>query len=80
MATFIAVPFVVAIGTLFWFTAGGIRDMRDFFTALRTQVRDDRDDGRVVAGHNLSDEPPPKPAGAAEPAAVAAPVSNPKSP
>jgi SSS family solute:Na+ symporter len=64
MATFIAVPFVVAVGTLVWFTVGGVRDMRDFFTALRTQVRDHRDDGRVVAGHNLADEPPPKRAGA----------------
>jgi hypothetical protein len=63
MATFIALPFVVAIGTLVWFTAGGVRDIRDFFIALRTQVRDHRDDGRVVAGHNLADEPPTKPAG-----------------
>ena len=36
---------------------GGIRDLRTFFRDLRTTRADDRDDGRVVAGHNLADEP-----------------------
>jgi hypothetical protein len=31
--------------------------MRLFFTALRDVRRDSRDDGRVIAHHNLADEP-----------------------
>ncbi len=57
MVTGIALPCVIALGTLIWFGIGGVRDMRDFFVALRTINRDARDDGRVVADHNLADEP-----------------------
>jgi SSS family solute:Na+ symporter len=53
----IVVPFGVSFVTLVWFTFGGIRDMRLFFTALRNVHRDSRDDGRVIAHHNLADEP-----------------------
>jgi SSS family solute:Na+ symporter len=47
MITGIALPCVIAVGTLVWFGIGGVRDMRDFFVALRTMKRDARDDGRV---------------------------------
>jgi len=40
-------PFVIALLTLVWFTIGGVRDMRDFFSALKTTTRDASDDGRV---------------------------------
>jgi hypothetical protein len=43
--------------TLVWFTIGGLIDLRAFFHALKTMKRDARDDGRVVAHHNLADEP-----------------------
>ncbi len=43
----IALPFVIALLTLVWFTIGGVRDMRDFFAALKTRTRDASDDGRV---------------------------------
>ncbi len=52
----ILLPFGVSLVTLIWFTFGGIRDMRLFFTALRDVRRDSRDDGRVIAHHNLADE------------------------
>jgi solute:Na+ symporter, SSS family len=47
IVTAIGFPFAIALGTLVWFTIGGIIDMRDFFRALRTMKRDVRDDGRV---------------------------------
>jgi SSS family solute:Na+ symporter len=72
MITGIVVPCVIAVGTLIWFGIGGVRDVRDFFAALRTLNRDARDDGRVVADHNLADEPvKPVPVIAAESAAAA---------
>jgi solute:Na+ symporter, SSS family len=55
--TAIVVPFVIAGATVIWFTIGGIADMRAFFVAIRTVKRDSRDDGRVVAHHNLVEEP-----------------------
>jgi hypothetical protein len=55
----IIVPGIIALVTLFWFTIGGVRDMRSFFIALRTMKRDARDDGRVIGHHNLADEAPP---------------------
>src|SRR4051794_17539249 len=74
----IALPCVIATGTLIWFGIGGILDIRAFLGALKTLKRDARDDGRVVGPHNLSDEPlagrfpvePPAPA----PAPAASPV------
>jgi SSS family solute:Na+ symporter len=53
----IGVPFIIAVITLVWFTIAGIKDMRLFFIALKTQKTDTRDDGRVIAHHNLADEP-----------------------
>jgi SSS family solute:Na+ symporter len=52
----IAIPFGISLLTLVWFTIGGVRDIREFFVALRTMKRDVRDDGRVVGHHNLADE------------------------
>jgi SSS family solute:Na+ symporter len=52
----IAIPFGISLLTLVWFTIGGVRDIREFFVALRTMKRDARDDGRVVGHHNLADE------------------------
>ena len=43
----IVLPFVIALLTLVWFSIGGVRDMRDFFAALKTRTRDASDDGRV---------------------------------
>jgi SSS family solute:Na+ symporter len=43
----LALPFVVAVVTLVWFTIGGSRDIVDLFSALRTLRRDAADDGRV---------------------------------
>jgi hypothetical protein len=42
----IGVPFIVALGSLFWFGIGGIMDTKKFFIALRAMKRDDADDGR----------------------------------
>ena len=47
MVNAVAIPCVIAFATLIWFSIGGIRDMRDFFRALRTMKRDASDDGRV---------------------------------
>ena len=55
----IAMPCLIAMGTLIWFGIGGILDIREFLRALRTMKRDVRDDGRVVDSHNASDEPLP---------------------
>jgi SSS family solute:Na+ symporter len=52
----LAIPFVVSIVTLVWFTIGGIGDLRKFYLALRTERRDTRDDGRVAGHHSLADE------------------------
>lgn len=56
MITGIALPCLIALGTLVWFTIGAAKDLRDFFAALKTMKRDARDDGRVVDDHNLADE------------------------
>jgi len=53
----IIAPFVISAVTMVWFTIGGLIDLRAFFHALKTMKRDARDDGRVVAHHNLADEP-----------------------
>ena len=49
MITSIVLPIVIAVGTLIWFGIGGMRDLRDFFAALRTLKRDAHDDGHVVS-------------------------------
>ena len=41
-------PFLVGLATTIWFTIGGVRDLRDFFRALRLLKRDASDDGRVA--------------------------------
>jgi SSS family solute:Na+ symporter len=46
----IGVPFAISVGTLVWFTIGGVADTRSFFQALRSLTRDDTDDGRVAPG------------------------------
>jgi SSS family solute:Na+ symporter len=75
MATAVIVPCIIAVITLVWFGIGGTIDMRDFFYTLRTMKRDARDDGRVVAEHNLIDESPAAArATAAEPIKPAAPT------
>jgi SSS family solute:Na+ symporter len=51
----VALPFIVAVGTLVWFGIGGTRDIFAFFAALRTMKRDAPDDGRVKE----SDKPEP---------------------
>jgi SSS family solute:Na+ symporter len=67
MITGIALPCVIAVGTLIWFGIGGVRDIRDFFVALRTMKRDVHDDGRVEKTSDASrafpvtDTPPPTP-------------------
>jgi SSS family solute:Na+ symporter len=61
----VGVPFVIGLATTVWFTIGGVRDLRDFFRALRTVKRDASDDGRVevsgddrkqaaLEGHDIS--------------------------
>jgi SSS family solute:Na+ symporter len=45
----IAVPFAAGLFTFVWFTVGGLRDVRDFFAALRTLKRDASDNGQVTA-------------------------------
>jgi hypothetical protein len=66
MITGIAVPCIIAFGTLIWFGIGGVRDIRAFFIALRTMKRDVADDGRVEKTDEQSrafpvTETPPKP-------------------
>jgi SSS family solute:Na+ symporter len=53
----VALPFVVAVGTLVWFGIGGTRDILSFFAALRTMKRDATDDGHVKPSERVSGEP-----------------------
>jgi hypothetical protein len=76
MITGIAVPCVIAFATLIWFGIGGMRDLRDFFIALKTHTRDARDDGRVVGHTNLSEVPPLVPPSAVIPS-TAPPIVKP---
>jgi SSS family solute:Na+ symporter len=48
LITAVGFPFLIAMVTLVWFGIGGIRDMIQFFAALRTMARDETDDGRVI--------------------------------
>ena len=43
----IVLPFLVGTVTFVWFTVGGVKDLRDFFAALRTLQRDASDNGQV---------------------------------
>jgi SSS family solute:Na+ symporter len=80
MVTGIAVPLLIAFGTLIWFGIGGVIDMKAFFLALRTRTRDARDDGRVVGHQNLADLPslPTVDDAAVAPAAAPAVIPVPK--
>jgi len=51
----IGIPVFFAFVTAIWFTWGGIRDMRLFFSRLRQERPDAEDNGMVVNHHNLSD-------------------------
>ena len=42
-------PLVLGVFTTVWFTIGGLRDLRHFFSALAVAQRDNRDDGRVAS-------------------------------
>ena len=53
----VLLPLCIGVLTTAWFTWGGLRDMRRMFRALKTVRRDDRDDGTVVAHHNLDETP-----------------------
>lgn len=77
MVTGIAIPLLIAFGTLIWFGIGGIIDMKDFFLALQTRTRDARDDGRVVGHQNLADVPAPPVPGAPADSPAVVPVPKP---
>ena len=44
---YLIILFVMAVATTIWFSIGSIRDIRNMFRVLRTQVRNDSDDGFV---------------------------------
>src|SRR2546430_3321275 len=48
----VIVPFLVGLATTIWFTIGGVRDLRDFFRALRTQEIPDRKSTRLNSSHS----------------------------
>jgi SSS family solute:Na+ symporter len=79
MITGIALPCVIAVGTLVWFGIGGVRDIRDFFVALRTLNRDAHDDGRVhedpAKARGFAVEAPPPPPAPVTPTAAVPPAS-----
>jgi hypothetical protein len=47
----LCLPLTVAVITTVWFTIGGTREIAVFLRSLRTEKRDDRDDGTVGPGH-----------------------------
>ncbi|MEI8386709.1 MAG: sodium:proline symporter [Verrucomicrobiota bacterium] len=53
----IGIPIFFAFVTAIWFTWGGIRDMRAFFSRLREERVDALDNGMVVNHHNLDEKP-----------------------
>ena len=53
----VIITVVIGVGTTVWFFIGGIYDIRALFHTLATVKRDDRDDGRVVDHHLVTDEP-----------------------
>jgi len=48
---------ILGTGTTIWFFFGGLHDIKDLYSTLRTLKRDHRDIGMVVEGHDLSEEP-----------------------
>ena len=68
LVTAVGFPFLIALATLIWFGIGGVRDMVDFFAALRTQARDASDDGRVVRETGVEDSLGPEMPARAAPA------------
>lgn len=54
---YIIVTVIIGTGTTIWFLFGGLHDIKDLYSTLRTLVRDHRDVGMVVHGHDLSEEP-----------------------
>jgi SSS family solute:Na+ symporter len=53
---YIVIMVVVGVGTTIWFFFGGLHDIKDLYSTLRTLKRDHRDIGMVVHGHDLSEE------------------------
>lgn len=53
--TGVGIPVVMALVTAVWFTWGGLRDIRNLFRRLKSDLVDERDDGTVV-GHQNFDE------------------------
>ena len=54
----ITLIYIIILGTIgtIWFLVGGMFDIRNMFGILRSAVRNEHDDGRVVGHHNLADE------------------------
>jgi SSS family solute:Na+ symporter len=50
----LVVPFVVGAVTFVWFTVAGLKDVKDFFAALRTLKRDASDNGQIGARREAS--------------------------
>jgi len=46
---YLVIHIVMAIVVIFWFTIGGFKDLREMVRRLRTQARDDTDDGFIKA-------------------------------
>ena len=55
----IGIPVFFAAVTAVWFSWGGIRDMRQFFSRLREERVDVLDNGMVVNHHNLDEKNAP---------------------
>jgi SSS family solute:Na+ symporter len=53
--TTVYIPVLITIVVAFWFTWGGLRDMRNFFRHLQSQKANFRDDGTVVNHQNLDE-------------------------
>jgi len=56
----IGLPVFISVVTAFWFTWGGVRDIRALFRHLRTQKINHLDDGTVVGHHNLDESGSPE--------------------
>jgi len=57
----IGLPIFFAVVTGFWFTWGGIRDMREFFRRLRKERVNVLDNGMVINHQNLNEARTPHP-------------------
>jgi len=51
----LGVPLVVATITTVWFSWGGFRDLKDFFTQIRKKTVNHEDDGRVLGHRNAGE-------------------------